>query len=161
MKTIQTIAATFLVVLLGASTVIAQTVPVSGHAVYIPGSSKSVALPDGRTLVHNTMHSVLIEDEPENPQHLASQDCAGTDLLAEDGTVLQIGGACAAVDADGDLIRISYLNKPTGGVWRYAGGTGKYEGVEGGGTSEVVAVGPDGRVTLRYEGEMILAAQPE
>ena len=130
----------------------AQERQISGYAAYIPGHSNTVTLADGRSLVENTIHSVLIEDDPQSPTHLMAQDCGGTNVLGSDGTPIQIVGSCTAIDADGDLFYISYQNTPEGGTWRYMGGTGKFDGVEGDGTTELVAMGPDGRLTIRYEG---------
>ncbi len=137
----------------------AETLPVGGIVAYHPGAATEVALPDGRKLVHTTLSGVLIEDNPESPLHLLSQDCSGTDLIGSDGSPQQIGGACAGIDADGDLMRISYLNTPPDGAWQYTGGTGKFSGITGGGTSEVIATGPDGRFTLRYEGKIIMQTE--
>jgi len=134
----------------------AETTTIGGLVAYLPGKSHEVALPDGRKLVHSQFSGVLIEDNTDSPIHLLSQDCAGTDLIGSDGAPIQIGGACAAINADGDLMRISYLNTPPSGEWYYTGGTGKFAGATGGGTSEVIAVGPDGRFTVRYKGKLVL-----
>ena len=54
--------------------------------------------------------------------------------------------------ADGALYHVSYFNTPEQGRYRFTGGTGKFAGVEGGGTTEFITAGPDGRLTIRYEG---------
>jgi hypothetical protein len=156
MKLIKTFLTLALTGIFLAPAAIADDRTVGGYVAYIPDHTKEIVLPDGRKLVHTTLRGVLIEDDPKSPIHLLSQDCAGTDLIGSDGTPQQIGGACAAIDSDGDIMRISYLNTPPNGTWHYTGGTGKFAGVEGGGTSEVIALGPDGRFTLRYQGQIIL-----
>jgi len=135
----------------------AQEVAVSGFAVYVPdGAAEATVLPDGRSFSNSSARSVLIEDDPQSPIHLVSQDCAETDAIAADGSSVQSGGSCAAIDADGDVFRINYLTTPAGSRWNLFGGTGKFSAAEGGGTSEVVAVGPDSRVTIRYEGRFVM-----
>lgn len=125
---------------------------ISGYVVYVPGDVHDVTLADGRTLSLTTLRGVRIDDDPTSPLHLGSQDCAGSNLFSADGTMLQNVGSCTSIDADGDLLHLSYFNTPEQRTWRYTGGTGKFTGVEGGGTTELVAVGPDGRSTVRYEG---------
>ena len=134
----------------------AQERPTSGYAVYVPSHADDVTLADGHTLSNSIIRGVLIEDDPESPLHLVSQDCTGTDLLGSDGSPLRSVGSCTGIDADGDLYHVSYLNTTEQRPWRFTGGTGKFAGIEGGGTTEVVALGPDGRVTIRYEGTMTL-----
>lgn len=134
----------------------AQEMSISGYGVYVPGDAEAVTLADARTLSDSPLRGVLIEDDPESPIHLASQDCNGKDILDPDGSPIQSAGSCTGIDADGDLYHVSYLNTPVQGAYRFTGGTGKFDGVEGGGMTEVVAVGPDGRVTIRYEGTMTL-----
>ncbi|MDX1531245.1 MAG: hypothetical protein R3362_06940 [Rhodothermales bacterium] len=135
-------------------TAAAQQQSISGYVVYVPGDATDFALADGRTLSNGALRGVLIEDDPESPIHLVSQNCAGTDLFGSDGTPIQSAGSCTGIDGDGDLYHVSYLNSPEQRPWSFTGGTGKFAGIEGGGTTEVVAVGPDGRVTIRYEGTM-------
>lgn len=145
-----------LAILLLAPAATAQQRSISGYSVYVPGEASAVALADGRSLSHWTVRGVLIEDAPESPFHLASQDCAATDLIGTDGTPVQSAGSCTGIDADGDLYRVSFLNTPEEGRYRFTGGTGKFARIEGGGTTEVVSVGPDGRIALRYDGTVTM-----
>ena len=132
----------------------AQERSISGYGVYVPDDASSVTLADGRTVADAPIRGVLIEDDPESPIHLASQDCAGKDVFGSDGALLQSVGSCTGIDADGDLYHVSYFNTPEQGRYRFTGGTCKFAGVEGGGTTEFITAGPDGRLTIRYEGTM-------
>ena len=134
----------------------AQEMQVEGYGVYVPGDTDDIALADGGTLSSGRLRGVLIEEDMGSPLHLISQTCAATDVFGSDASHVQSVGGCTAVDADGDLYYVSFHNTPEGGMWRFIGGTGKFAGVEGGGTTENVAFGPDGRVTIRYEGTMTL-----
>lgn len=132
----------------------AQPRPTSGYVVYIPDGASAMALADGRSLSHGTLRGVLLADDPASPLHLMTHDCTGTDVLGPDGLPVRGEGVCTSVDASGDLYHITYLNTPEQRAWRYTGGTGKFAGIEGSGTTEIAAVGPDGRVTIRFEGTM-------
>ena len=135
---------------------IAQQRSISGHATYISTGAESIELVEGRTLGKTSSSAVLFEDDPQSPLHLMSQDCSGTNLIGSNGTLIQSVGSCFAVDSDGDIFWISFVNPPEGGTWRYTAGTGKFAGIEGGGTSEVIAIGHDGQLTIRYEGQIIM-----
>lgn len=134
----------------------AQPMAVAGLAAYVSTGSDVTELADGRMIDATTSSTVLIEDDSQSPLHLMSQDCSGTNLLGADGALMQSVGSCVAVDSDGDIFWISFVNPPSGGTWRYTAGTGKFAGIEGGGTSEVTAIGHGGQVTIRYEGQATL-----
>lgn len=134
----------------------AQQQSISGYVVYVAGDASEVTLADGRMLSTGILRGVRIDDDPESPIHLGAQNCAGSNLFGSDGTMLQNVGSCTSVDTDGDLLHLSYFNTPEQRTWRYTGGTGKFARVEGGGTTELLAVGPDGRSTIRYKGTMTM-----
>jgi hypothetical protein len=47
---------------------------------------------------------------------------------------------------------ISYHNGPQGNVWTILGGTGRYQGLKGGGTSTELAITADGRQHVCWKG---------
>lgn len=98
-----------------------------GYVVHSPGDATSGALPDGRTL------------------------SSGTTVLGADGALAQNVGSSTGIDADGALLHLSYFNSPTESTYPFTGGTGKFAGAKGSGTSEVAAVGPDGRLAIRHD----------
>ena len=70
------------------------------------------------------------------------------------GTV--VSGHCDGVDADGDVWTIWYGGDEDGGDWGYMGGTGKFEGIEGGGTFSAESQWSDGRGINSWEGKYTL-----
>jgi len=130
----------------------AQEMSAEGYAAYMQTGVTTTALEEGRTRVDQTLDGYVMTDDPANPFHLMAQDCAGTNLVDADGTLVRGSGYCAARDTDGDMYWIWYWNSPSGSEWGLMGGTGKFEGIAGGGTSEAVAADPDGRFVVRWEG---------
>jgi len=130
----------------------AQEMSADGYAAYMQTGATTTALGEGRTRVDQTLDGYVMTDDSSNPFHLMAQDCAGTNLVAADGSLERGSGYCAARDADGDMYWIWYWNSPSGSEWGIMGGTGKFEGITGGGTSEAVAADPDGRFVVRWEG---------
>lgn len=130
----------------------AQEMSASGYAAYMQTGATTTALGEGRTRVDQTSDGYVMTDDPASPFHLMAQDCAGTNLIAADGTLERASGYCAARDADGDMYWFWYWNGPAGSEWGLIGGTGKFDGITGGGTSEAVAADPDGRSVVRWEG---------
>ena len=148
MLTLLTLALTALLLAPAAA---AQEIAVGGYVVHSPGDMTNVALPDGRTLSSGTLRGIIIENDTGSPMHLMPQDCSGTTVLGSDGTLVQQAGSCTGIDADGDLLHLSYFNSPSQSTYHFTGGTGKFAGAEGSGTSEVATMGPDGRFAIRHE----------
>ncbi len=63
-------------------------------------------------------------------------------------------GVCVAFDKDGDAWWLSYSNKGDDRKWMVVAGTGKYAGMTGSGTTKLLAVTPDGRMTIGWRGTM-------
>lgn len=75
-----------------------------------------------------------------------SQYCTGMGMPAEDGGLANGAGFCTAIQPNGDVLWVSYkINGGGAANWNVIGGTGEYEGATGGGTSQIVAQGGDGR----------------
>ncbi len=80
-------------------------------------------------------------------EHL-SQWCRGT-FASNGDTFLGGAGYCTIVDSVGDFFWVWFTpTGPTTNAWGVIGGTGQYQGATGGGTTEQVAVLPDGRTTV-------------
>ena len=130
----------------------AQELTAGGYATYMQTDATTTALADGRTRVDAQLDGYVLTDDPSTPIHLVAQDCASTNLVAADGSIERSAGYCAGRDADGDLFWIWFWNGGNGGEWGIINGTGKFEGMTGGGTSEPRAGDPDGRFAIRWEG---------
>jgi hypothetical protein len=72
-------------------------------------------------------------------------------LISADGST-DGHGYCDAVDADGDRWWIWWNNTPESNRWGFIGGTGKYEGIKGGGTTTPLAQMADGRAAITWNG---------
>lgn len=155
MKMLQSLLALAVLALVLAPLAFAQTMEGSGHAVYVTQSAKKSPMPDGRMLVNNHVSGVLIADDTSSPFHLATHDCTGAYVAAAEGGPPQAqGSSCAAIDADGDIWWLAFTNLDGegGGEWHILGGTGKFEGMEGSGTTDLLSASPDGRTTIRWTG---------
>ena len=123
----------------------------SGTVTYAPAAVDTVQLADGSMVQRSHIMGIVLANDPSNSIHLASQDCFGTTVIAADGTAIA-NGYCDAVDADGDRWWISWHNGPDANTWAFTGGTGKYEGIKGGGTTTALAQTADGRSAIIWNG---------
>ena len=124
----------------------------TGSATYIPVHSKAMELANGDTSQITHLKGVILADDPSVSLHLAMQDCVGTTVIPSDGGPPDGAGYCAGTDANGDLWWIWWHNGPGGNLWGFIGGTGKYKGIEGGGTTEQQVMGADGRMAITWKG---------
>jgi len=123
----------------------------SGTVTYAPAAVETVQLPDGGMMQRSHIMGIVLADDPSNSIHLASQDCFGTTVIAADGTAIA-NGYCDAVNANGDRWWIWWHNGPEGNTWGFMGGTGKFGGIKGGGTTTPLAQMADGRVAITWDG---------
>ncbi|MEM8745034.1 MAG: hypothetical protein AAGF14_10400 [Pseudomonadota bacterium] len=130
----------------------AKELKVSGINTYVPTESDVTPLTDEANLLRTKSRSVLVTEDTELPFYLSTQDCAGTYLLDANGQVDTGYGYCDVVDDDNDIWWLSWETKGDDGTWQVLGGTGKYEGMTGKGTSKVLSQSADGRFALRWEG---------
>lgn len=130
----------------------AQEMSASGYAIYVPHSESAVELADGSSAVEQTSNGYVLADDTESPFHLVAQDCSGTNLVGADGVLQHSSGYCSGRDQDDDMYWLSYWNTPDAGKWTLIGGTGKFEGVTGGGTSQPLAADADGTFAIRWDG---------
>ncbi|MCG8440361.1 MAG: hypothetical protein MI723_00995 [Caulobacterales bacterium] len=123
-----------------------------GTATYATHSSHSSDLPDGSSAVTMHWHTVLVADDETNPFHLNPQGCSGTTIVGPEGDAREGAGFCAAGDADGDLWWLSWESTETGSTWEIIRGTGKFEGMTGGGDTTNLVQLPDGSFVIRWDG---------
>ena len=124
----------------------------SGTVTYIPVHSASEKLANGDTSQMMHLKGVVLTDDSSTSLHLAMQDCVGTTVIPADGAPPDGAGYCAGTDADGDLWWIWWHNGPDGNNWGFLGGTGKFKGIEGGGTTDQLVMGADGRQAISWKG---------
>jgi hypothetical protein len=124
----------------------------SGQVMLVPRPAQSTTMPDGRVLQIVGVDGFVTGDQADNPFAPATQSCAGTVVVAADGSGAEAHGYCDGVDTEGDVWWIWWSETPAGGKWGIIGGTGKFTGMEGGGTTNRVAEWPDGRYIVRWEG---------
>jgi hypothetical protein len=70
---------------------------------------------------------------PGMPAVKFTYECRAVSNFSKDGA--EFAGRCTFVDSDGDRQVGAYQGTPKGWQWRYLGGTGKWEGITGGGPS--------------------------
>jgi hypothetical protein len=130
----------------------AQQMSGGGFVALVPKPAETTETPDGRVLQMVRVDGIVFGDEENNPFGMATQSCAGTVVLSTDGSDVMAKGYCDGVDLDGDVWWITWEETLDGGSWNLLGGTGKFEGVSGGGQTSRVAEWPDGRYVVRWDG---------
>lgn len=124
----------------------------SGTATYVPATLETIDLPDGSKLQRSHLKGVVIAADATVPFHMSPQDCVGSNRISATGQVLGGSGYCDGMDRDGHVWWIWWKNAPSGNTWGFMGGTGKYDGIEGGGTTEPQYQGADGRLVINWTG---------
>ena len=125
----------------------------SGTGVYTRVSSNIIERADGSQVIHFADKGIIMASDTKSPLHLCTQDASGTAVLAADGSLVMASGYADGINADGDVFWIWWRNSPTERKWGYLGGTGKFAGIKGGGTTVQLSVHPDGRSSISWEGE--------
>jgi hypothetical protein len=161
-----------------ATTVFVLLIPVAALSQEFTGSHTYVAmggentvqnLPNGRFLSRGISSEFVVADDPASPLHLATSECFAVSIgsqinpdnpgwLAGD---VRFSGYCLFVDKDGDVMWTFFQGKSdgssSGGTDRCMGGTGKFEGVEGGGVFEDTVDYPGANKWIgRWEGTIKL-----
>ncbi|MEM7120092.1 MAG: hypothetical protein AAF563_02370 [Pseudomonadota bacterium] len=133
------------------ATASADEVTVSGSATYIQRWGETITLENGGRLERLHLQAI-IHDDNNSPIDMNAQDCTGTAVYDADGAFVMNTGHCHATDLDGDTWSMWYHHTPDGNTWGIMGGTGKFAGLSGGGTTFVETIHADGRLFLTYEG---------
>ena len=131
---------------------VADELAVSGSATYIQNWGETVMLDDGGRLERLHLKTILHDDNADSAINMNTQDCTGTAIYDADGSFVMNSGHCQATDLDGDHWSMWYHHTPEGNTWGVIGGTGKFAGLAGGGTTVIETVHGDGRLFLTYEG---------
>lgn len=114
-------------------------------------SSESVSLAGGRTLQRAVSSGFFLTDDPNSPLDQNAATCIGATVMSASGEPGVGSGHCEAVDKDGDVWTLWWRNDANGGPWGMMNGTGKFEGMEGGGTWAIGPQWPDGRGINTWE----------
>lgn len=131
----------------------AESFETSGSATYIVTDNQVTTHANGTTTTVQTSRTIIECDDESISFHKAPQTAVGTVVQDADGNVLASVGYCHAVDADGDVMYIYWRMAGNGSEWSFVSGTGKYEGIKGGGTSEVLTTLEDGSQMIRWHGK--------
>lgn len=123
-----------------------------GQALYEPKVLETVNLEDGTVITRTSTSGFVISSDAENPFDMVNQHCSGTNVLAPGQSEPTAYGYCEGLDNDGDVFFISWATGPEGNTWRLLGGTGKFDGISGGGTSEVTNTWADGKYVIDWQG---------
>jgi hypothetical protein len=112
----------------------------SGYNTHVLISAEVTEPAKGHSLMTFRNHDMLVTNDPKHILNMAMGECAGTMLTTPDGKMAG-AGYCLRRDNDGDTQSIDWI-WPKGaerGTWKSTGGTGKFAGLEGGGTWAQVA----------------------
>lgn len=142
----------FLAGLVASAPSVAESVSGEGTVTYVPVASESLRGEDGKSIIRNHQKGVIIAADSAAPFHLATQDCRGTTVVSADGGEVISKGYCDVIDRDGDVWWLWYDATPQGSTWGILGGTGKYGGMTGGGTTKSEKPAPDGRFVMHWQG---------
>ena len=109
---------------------------ISSNTVFT-GSSVVLAIGNERIQINYEGTGLSLNSSGEGFGHFSTWWCVGS-LQAVKGQWDNESGLCQATFADGDKTYSTYQAKgafgnPVKGTWQYVGGTGKYEGITGGG----------------------------
>jgi hypothetical protein len=142
-------------VLLLASSAEAQAgkkVTASGSGFYIRKGKDSFKLPGDRRVEQEGSEGYLTTTQSDNPLNLASQNCTGTTITSKDGKTGTGSGYCVLFDAAGDAAWTWFRGDLDAGSWGFIDGTGKFKGIEGGGTWKTTQRSPDGKYINSWDG---------
>lgn len=156
MKKVSILRMGLLISLSAGSAATAGEISVSGTTISVPISQTTTKQPDGSTVISFTQKGVTRDDDVSSSMSVMSQDCTGTVVVTADGQHQTVGGYCTTSDKDGDTWWLSFMSTGDGSRWTAMGGTGKFEGVTGAGTTTRDVRFPDGRLVQRYEGILTL-----
>ncbi len=126
----------------------------SGYAVYVPHGQTVQEFSGGTSVVRFFQQGFSLADDPDDPLHMVSFDCSGITAASSAGQMSH--GHCDGINTDSDTYSLWWRGDETGGDWGFIAGTGKYAGINGGGTYQPIAEWPDGRSAVRWTSEWSL-----
>jgi hypothetical protein len=121
---------------------------VSGNAIYRPVSTDVRAFVDGRTMTRSVEYGFVYGEGADNPFDKMTQNCFTVSVAKPGSDVLEQFGHCEGLDKDEDLFILNFHND----TWTIAGGTGKFAGMKGGGTTKVTETWSDGSYLVSWTG---------
>jgi hypothetical protein len=121
---------------------------VAGYAVYRPVSTDVSTFADGQTMTRSAEHGYVYGDGAGNPFDKMIQNCYSVAMAKSGSDAIEQFGHCEGLDKDEDLF-ILYFH---GDTWTIGGGTGKFAGMKGGGTSKVIETWSDGSYVISWTG---------
>ena len=128
----------------------------SGDFAFMTTASEEMPLSDGQVLMRVVQSGMVFADDSSSPIDRTATTCTGSTVMDATGRATVVSGHCDGVDADGDVWTAWYGGDEDGGDWGYMGGTGKFEGIEGGGTFSAESQWSDGRGINSWEGTYTL-----
>jgi hypothetical protein len=129
-----------------------QKVTGNGHNFFVPKSSETYKLPDGRSVGQTSEAGYITTAQADNPLNMNTANCSGTTITSADGKTGTGSGYCVNFDPAGDAAWMWWRGDLDGGTWGFVDGTGKFKGVEGGGTWKTTQRSPDGKHIDTWEG---------
>jgi hypothetical protein len=122
-----------------------------GQAFYEPTVLETTELADGRVISRVSVSGFVVASNPNSPFHMVNQRCSGTNIFAVGQSEPTAFGYCEGLDRNGDMFFISWANGPGGNTWQLLGGTGKFAGISGGGTTKTVFTWADGKYVINWD----------
>jgi len=106
------------------------------------GHEMSEEMPDGSTVQMQHYTQITFANDRSHPMDNVSSDCMGRFHIAADGGLISAGGTCTGSDAEGNSSTFWWRADKVMtddcadlcGSWGYFNGTGKFKGIQGGGT---------------------------
>jgi hypothetical protein len=114
----------------------------SGHYYNHVTSEKKIPLPNGNTAILSHFFEMTTTDNANDPMDHLAGSCSAQSIVSKDGKTLAGSGVCFSKDSDGNSLTHWFKLDETGtarcphgcGSYGYLAGTGKFNGVTGGGT---------------------------
>jgi len=123
---------------------------------YVSGTQEilqSITLAGGNVARRIMTRVTVVTDDPDNPLHLATQDCFVTYIFSNNEEPIGGKGSCDGITVDGHLWWLAIELRPDGVVnWTNNGGIGKFSNFKASGTTKVLANFPDGKIIGPFEG---------
>ncbi len=123
----------------------------NGGNALMPNVLSTVDLPDGNMLVHAMSSGFSWTNEDNVVGGNGSLECSGFTTVSPDGVQLDGSGTCEGLDTDGDVWRL-WWSGGTEGEFGFTGGSGKYAGINGGGTWKLQSQFADGKAMNEWDG---------
>jgi hypothetical protein len=120
----------------------------AGHAIYRPASADVTTFADGRTMTRSIENGFVYGEGAGNPFDKMIQNCYSIAMAKPGSDAVEQFGHCEGLDKDEDLFVLNFH----GDTWTISGGTGKFAGMKGGGTTKVIQTWSDGSYLISWTG---------